>query len=571
MDGDGIEEIIIGTESPGNGTHAGSWNDSQAYVIVVNLGGEVLWWRELAGFSAQVDLIVDDLDGDGELEVLTTIGGTGDQLTDDYFLRAWRASDGDPLTSIRFDSPANSVELLETGNGKRALVALADGTVRRYAFAGGAFVQDAVFESKEGIAVARRVDFGLPLGHPGVMVKTVLGTFIALDLGLQPLAVLATGESIPGAHERVVPAVFPLRGDPTPGVITQTCANIYFLYLQKNPLPPWVRRLLAWLRPIGGLAAVLGIVALVPSWRRRTVALLRRRLIPRKIRGAAVDDLLLELKAGSHGKLTATSTFRRVREQLTMLSYYDADPPEAFRTRFAEAVGNAREIGISTVGSIAAEAARLGLAPESVARFVTSLREARSIIAGLSVEIPAAGDALVLQRRLDDSLPVVDEGLASVKRAAELERSSQLCVELSRVLSSRHAELARPGLTFGGSDIVSLGEFNVVGTSRELTFIFDNLIGNALKAVVGREEATISVDVAVADRWATVKVRDSGKGISPEMQDEIFREGVSDLDGGGHGLARSRELLEQRGGSIRLLQSAPGEGALFEVRLRVIE
>ncbi len=571
VDGDGIEEIIVGTESPGNGAQAGDWDDSQAYVLAVDLCGEVLWWRELAGFSTRVDLAVDDLDGDGVMEVLTVIGGTGDQRRDDHFLRAWRASDGEPLASISLGGPANSVELLETDTGKRVLVALADGTVRRYAFADGAFVQDAIFESEEGIAVARRVDFGLPSGRPGVMVKTVLGTFVALDSDLQPLAVLSTNESVSAQRDRVVQAVFPMRGEPTRGVITQTCANIYFLYLEKNPMPPWARRLLAWLRPIGGLVLVLGVIASVPSWRRRTIAALRRRLIPRKLRGTAIDDLLTELKTGGHGKLTATSTFRRVREQLTMLSYYDADPPETFRERFVEAVGNAREIGAPTVESIAGEAARLGLVPEPVARLVASLREARGAITGLSTDIPATGDALTLQRRLDDSLPIVDEGLAAVKRAAELERSSPLGVELSRVLSSRHVELARPGLTFVGPEIEGLGTVNVVGTARELTFVFDNLIGNALKAVAEREKATIRVDVTVADKRATVAVWDSGRGVPPEMRDEIFREGVSDRDGGGHGLARSRELLEHRGGSISLEQSASGEGAVFEVCLRVIE
>ncbi len=571
VNGDGIEEIIVGTESPGNRARAGDWEDLQAYVLVVDLSGEVLWWKELAGHSAQVELIVDDLDGDGVLEVLTVVGGTGDHLADDYVLRAWRASDGKPVASIPLGSSTNSVELLEIDDGKRALVALVDGTVRMYAFADGGFVQDAVFKSEEAIAAARRADFGLPSGRPGVMVKTVLGTFVALDSDLQPLAALSTSESTRHNHNRVVQVAFPPRDGPARGVITQTSQTIYFLYLEKNPLPPWVRRLLVWLGLIGGPALVLGVVASVPSWRRRTIALLRRRVTPGKLREAAVDDLLTELKTGGHGKLSATSTFRRVREQLTMLSYYDADPPEAFRGRFAEAVGNAREIGIPTVDSIAGEAARLGLVPEPVARLVASLNEARSVITGLSAEIPATDDALALQRRLDASLPAMDEGLAAVKHAAELERSSQLGSELGRVLSSRHAELARPGLTFVRPDIGSLGGLSVIGTSRELTFVFDNLIGNALRAVAKRETATIRVDVTVADERATVVVQDSGIGVPPEMHDEIFREGTSERDGGGHGLARSRELLDQRGGSIRLLQSAPGEGALFEVCLRVIK
>jgi signal transduction histidine kinase len=45
---------------------------------------------------------------------------------------------------------------------------------------------------------------------------------------------------------------------------------------------------------------------------------------------------------------------------------------------------------------------------------------------------------------------------------------------------------------------------------------------------------------------------------------------VSEKPGGGSGLPASREILEKRGGGLRLVMSAPGEGTVFEVRLLIV-
>ena len=45
---------------------------------------------------------------------------------------------------------------------------------------------------------------------------------------------------------------------------------------------------------------------------------------------------------------------------------------------------------------------------------------------------------------------------------------------------------------------------------------------------------------------------------------------MSDRPGGGSGLPHSREMIERRGGELVLERAAPGEGATFAVRLRVL-
>ena len=64
-------------------------------------------------------------------------------------------------------------------------------------------------------------------------------------------------------------------------------------------------------------------------------------------------------------------------------------------------------------------------------------------------------------------------------------------------------------------------------------------------------------------------VRDSGGGIEPARQEEIFRPFVTtkgETRGTGLGLPISREIVVRHGGRV-LVESRPGEGATFTVVL----
>jgi signal transduction histidine kinase len=163
----------------------------------------------------------------------------------------------------------------------------------------------------------------------------------------------------------------------------------------------------------------------------------------------------------------------------------------------------------------------------------------------------------------------VQRGLSVARGHAEMERSSALAREIERVISSRAAEFRRPGLRLERSGLNDLSDLRVLGTPAELTFVFDNLLGNALRAVRGEAEAVIRVEAARSDGRVTVTFEDTGRGMASSEHERVFARGVSEK-GGGHGLPRSREIVERRGGSVRLLRSAPGEGAVFAVTLKVV-
>jgi signal transduction histidine kinase len=110
----------------------------------------------------------------------------------------------------------------------------------------------------------------------------------------------------------------------------------------------------------------------------------------------------------------------------------------------------------------------------------------------------------------------------------------------------------------------------VRGNPELLEWVFENLIKNAIDAL-GDSGGVISIHAhSAAERgFIDVSFRDTGRGIPAALRDEVFRPGFSTKRRGwGLGLALARRIVEEyHGGSIRLLDSRPGKGTTFLVRL----
>jgi two-component system sensor histidine kinase PilS (NtrC family) len=98
---------------------------------------------------------------------------------------------------------------------------------------------------------------------------------------------------------------------------------------------------------------------------------------------------------------------------------------------------------------------------------------------------------------------------------------------------------------------------------RQLLF---NLIHNAIEVTPDGGEITVSTRVRAREAW--IEVRDEGQGIPPERREQVFEPFFTTREGGvgGLGLAISRRIVENAGGSI-VLDDAPEGGASFRVRL----
>lgn len=108
----------------------------------------------------------------------------------------------------------------------------------------------------------------------------------------------------------------------------------------------------------------------------------------------------------------------------------------------------------------------------------------------------------------------------------------------------------------------------------KLMHIVSNLVSNAIKFTPEGGEVLFLVEIDHKN-YLTLKVRDSGIGISPEHQAHIFDRfyQVDDSstrsgEGTGIGLSLTKELVELMKGSIHL-ESEPGQGSTFMVKLPI--
>jgi len=121
----------------------------------------------------------------------------------------------------------------------------------------------------------------------------------------------------------------------------------------------------------------------------------------------------------------------------------------------------------------------------------------------------------------------------------------------------------------GAQDTTSQHDAVVMGDRTRLEQVAANLIDNALKYTPpgGRVEVEIDAD----DQAAILRVRDTGPGIPaaemPRIFDRLFRGDTSRTERGlGLGLSLVKAVVEAHGGTVSV-ESEPGRGALFTVRL----
>ncbi len=147
------------------------------------------------------------------------------------------------------------------------------------------------------------------------------------------------------------------------------------------------------------------------------------------------------------------------------------------------------------------------------------------------------------------------------------EIDTSLCV--AKALSNLHAAIAEKH-----ADITVDEPFpTVFGDSAQLTSLFQNLIGNAIKFCI--DTPKIHLSSKKEGREYIFSVRDNGIGIDPKDSGKIFAvfhrlHSKSEYPGTGIGLAICNRITERHKGRM-WVESEPGKGSTFYFTLPIME
>jgi signal transduction histidine kinase len=150
-------------------------------------------------------------------------------------------------------------------------------------------------------------------------------------------------------------------------------------------------------------------------------------------------------------------------------------------------------------------------------------------------------------------------------------------LELVReVLKSLEPEASRKNVSLR-FDVEADANPTIETDRQRLRQILINVVANAVKFTASGSVRVSLRTMPSSDGVAhlAIDVADTGVGIAPDRHEHLFEPfeqadlSIARTHGGtGLGLALSRRLAEQLGGTLGLLQSAPGRGSTFRVTLR---
>ncbi|MFL5353647.1 ATP-binding protein [Archangium sp.] len=211
--------------------------------------------------------------------------------------------------------------------------------------------------------------------------------------------------------------------------------------------------------------------------------------------------------------------------------------------------------------------------------------ELRTPLSALSLQL------MSLQRAVDSGRAPTEERLRHSLETArrQTERLEQLVSHLLDVsrISTGHLELEleevdlalvvrrlvvrfEEKLAEAGCTPVVLADTPLVAKVDRLRVeqVLMNLLSNAMKYASGQP---VELSVAREQDMAVLEVRDRGPGISPEAQARVFERyqrasGKHSRESLGLGLYVARQIARAHGGELSV-ESAPGQGALFRLRL----
>lgn len=309
-------------------------------------------------------------------------------------------------------------------------------------------------------------------------------------------------------------------------------------------------------------------------------------LVPLVVAGLVATALLLLIFRSLMGR-RVLRPFERLLAQVNALAKAPLEntppypplerAPQEFKAlkQSVEALVQASKQEHEKLNEISRDAALFELAQEIA-------HDMRSPLAALTMEITLQKDALdeASQRRLEavaTRIREISKRLSTAKKRLSDSTAVARPTETSSHLLSRlvDAILFEKRAQYRNRPEVEL-DYRTPFTERmafaqvepaEFKRVLSNLIDNAYEAIEGA--GLIEIETFQTSEWVTIKIKDNGRGVSPEQLGMLMKRGVSfnKKSGSGLGLYHAKTTLSAWGGDLHM-DSEEGRGTVLTLVLK---
>lgn len=547
---DGLPEVFVATDTPNNGSSFNGTNDSTAYAIALDHNLHESWKAKLGVKGCSWAYVCTD-DGAKDPRLLVLV--RYENASDSAAVLVLNPIDGTDLArETPDDLPNGAVPFIDRASGRRGVIAgsLNSGRASRYELVNG----------RLKVSYGEKVSTGrlgvFPLGDivgddsPEIgMMNDEDGSCWIISQSLEPLLRIDRG-----GKENDISNVHILElADGKPRLIYVNAGAIAIARVAR------ASRLVHYARAYWGLAVYLSAVAAFLLYEKYT----------RPSRRDGEVRLLEHLRvSASHDNLSLVRHIERLGQAIEKVGV--EKEPSAYALNYLKGLLRMRAAKWKwDLESIVSIGRAHGLYRDEIRRADAGAQMLQRLLDPLEEDVrqgrkldPAA--LVELAGKVKKTKGEIEEALTAIRKDLEPRVKSDLADALNMVL-----DVFRPAFAEKKIDCVlaARGPLPVRIPEEILLTILDNLISNAIQALDGAPEKRITISAEAKKHKTECVIEDTGYGIDPELQADVFEMGVSTKGSGGTGLWYTRKALERFGGSIRLESEGRGKGTRFTISL----
>jgi signal transduction histidine kinase len=562
LDGDGHPEITVSGSSPCNlgPDTIGGFSDDRMGLHLLSDRGEEIWSRRVGAYFYGISLAIGDLDADGaqEMVIATNHHGAGDFADT---LAVFNAANGDLLAVKSSPTSYQGLRLAAPGDdGKRSIYTCTlGGVVERLSLDGRQLITERRAKSATGTVM---IALGDLLPDPGeeLVLSMDGGRDLILDRDLNIRG------SFPSLRETPL-ALFSgdvwSQSDRESHLIVDDGVRRQVLYFQKvNHLPLW-----QIIMSVLGLAMVALLFA-VRWWRNRDTMGATPAQLP-----SFDQDILVEiyrdLEISSHGRFSILRSLRLLEERMGYSS-----ENRLIRNRFEEQIGHSyadfTSTGYPALTSILERAEKIGFQPDLTRETGRALISLSNLLARMARDEFSFRTIVENLDRVAADNRRIEVGFRNLREAVDERIAIDPVKVTERLLGLAGGNLESHAIELRFENGTPSAGARCLIDQRDLRFVIENLIDNAIKAMQGDGERMLTVKVSLVGRGVRISVSDTGRGIDSSDRLRIFDRDFSTESEGGLGLWQSRQLMSLWRGELNLTWTEPGRGSCFTIQLHGI-